>query len=111
MMAWSLNSEDRKDLQTQFEMMDNKKTGTITLVELMHVLQDNFEIDSYEAEILFQRMDVDNDQEIKYSEFLAATLQGRIGMNEDVLRRTFKSFDVDETGLITAACLREVLGD
>ena len=47
---------------------------------------------------MFNSMDTDHDDVIAYSEFLAAAMQGRIKVHEDVLRRTFRKFDVDNCG-------------
>lgn len=111
MMAWSLSSQDHEELREQFESIDLDNSGTITMSELKRVLETNFSVDSHEAEVLFQRIDADNDHEIAYSEFLAATLQSRVGLHEDIIRNTFHRFDVDESGVITPDNLRELLGD
>merc|ERR1711920_721070 len=74
-------------------------------------MADTFELNSAESESLFQSLDTNNDGEINYSEFLAATLQGRVKAHEDVLRKTFMRFDKGETGYITEEAFREILGD
>jgi len=111
MMAWSLSNEDRRHLSEQFLLMDKNNRGTITHQELRTVLEENFHVDSAEAQALFSSLDTDNDDEIEYSEFLAAALIGRVQVHEDLLRRTFARFDTNETGMITAGDLRFVLGD
>merc|ERR1712061_174366 len=75
------------------------------------VLEENFHVDSHEAEALFKSLDTDNDNEIAYSEFLAAALQGRVKVHEDLLRKTFHRFDADQTGRISADELKSILGD
>jgi len=110
-MAWSLPSEDRDDLNEQFLAIDKTNSGTISLDEFRDVLKKNFDIDSVEAERLFARIDVDSDHEIHYSDFLAAALQDRVRLHEDLLRTTFQRFDVDHTGAITAENLVAILGD
>lgn len=111
MMAWSLSSEDRALLQQQFLLLDQENRGTITHQELKRVLEEHFHVESAEAEALFSSLDTDHDDEIEYSEFMAAAMLGRIDVHEDLLRRTFARFDTHETGLITAEDLRVVLGD
>lgn len=111
MMAWSLSAEDRTELRKQFLLMDKENRGTITHQELRDVLVDGFHVDSAEAERLFSSIDADHDDEIEYSEFLAAALQSRVKVHEGVLRKTFARFDRDESGCITAENLRSVLGD
>lgn len=111
MMAWSLTSEDRKHLREQFQAIDADFSGSITLSEFADVLKSNFSIDSEEAEALFIGLDSDGDHEICYREFLAASLQTRARLHDDVLRATFQRFDVDGTGKITVESLRRLLGD
>jgi len=111
MMAWSLSTEERVELRQQFLAMDTENKGTITHTQMKKVLEENFRVDNYEAEALFKSLDTDNDNEIAYSEFLAAALQGRVKVHENLLRKTFAKFDVDDCGRISAADLRSVLGD
>lgn len=111
MMAWSLTREDQMELRRQFEAMDLNKSGTITQQELASCLQANFSIDTSEAEALFRGLDADGTDEIGYSEFLAAAMEDRIRMHQDVLNATFDRFDEDGTGQITVSNLRALLGD
>jgi len=111
MMAWSLSMEDRMHLRDQFTALDKDNNGTITLNELKDVLEKDFHVDSFEAEKLFSSIDANNDGEICYSEFLAAALQDRCRLHEDILRNAFKRFDVDGDGHITLDNLRAVIGD
>ncbi|OLQ13167.1 Calcium-dependent protein kinase 5 [Symbiodinium microadriaticum] len=84
-VALSLSNEDRNLLHEQFLAMDRENRGTITLLEMKAVLEENFHVDSAEAEALFSCLDTDNDDEIEYSEFLAAALIGRVRVHEAVL--------------------------
>jgi len=110
MLAWSLSTEDLADLRQQFLALDSHNRGTITHQEMKQVLEDTYHIDCDEAEALFRSLDTNNDNEIDYSEFLAAALQARVKVHEDMLRKTFHRFDQDECGRITDVDLREVLG-
>mmetsp|Transcript_13245 Transcript_13245/g.31367 ORF Transcript_13245/g.31367 Transcript_13245/m.31367 type:complete len:628 (+) Transcript_13245:75-1958(+) len=110
-VALSLSNEDRNLLHEQFLAMDREKRGTITLLEMKSVLEENYHVDGAEAEALFSCLDTDNDDEIEYSEFLAAALIGRVQVHEDLLRKTFGRFDKSESGTITAENLRCVLGE
>lgn len=110
-VALSLSNEDRNMLHEQFLAMDRQKRGTITMLEMKSVLEEHFHVDGAEAEALFSCLDTDNDDEIEYSEFLAAALIGRVQVHEDLLRKTFGRFDKSESGTITAENLRCVLGE
>lgn len=111
MMAWSLSNEDRAELRQHFLALDKENKGTITHKQMKQILEEHYHIDSVEAEAVFNSMDTDHDNEIAYSEFLAAALQGRVKVYEDVLRKTFSKFDQDDCGLITFDDLRKILGD
>ncbi|CAE7229348.1 CPK17 [Symbiodinium natans] len=111
MMAWSLSAEDRAQLRNEFLQFDTDNKGTITHLQMKEILEKNYHIDSMEAEAVFSMMDTDHDDVIAYSEFLAAALQGRLKVHEDILRRTFRKFDIDNCGRITADDLRNILGE
>lgn len=111
MMAWSLSTDERKELRDLFLTIDVENRGTITHSELKNILEENFHISSREVEKLFQNLDTDNDQEIAYTEFLAAALQGRVKVHESLLRSTFQRFDSDQGGKISAEELKGILGN
>jgi len=111
MMAWSLSADDIAELREQFLLLDTQKTGTITHRELKQLLEERFCISSEEAQALFESLDTDKDQQIEYTEFLAAALIGRVKAHEDVLRKTFSRFDRNQSGHISIQDLRLILGD
>eukprot|EP00929_Paragymnodinium_shiwhaense_P062038 TRINITY_DN30979_c0_g1_i1.p1 TRINITY_DN30979_c0_g1~~TRINITY_DN30979_c0_g1_i1.p1 ORF type:complete len:597 (-),score=168.36 TRINITY_DN30979_c0_g1_i1:218-1957(-) len=111
MMAWSLTMEHHSDLRTKFLAMDTQNKGTVKLPEFMQVLRDNYHVENHEAEKLFDKLDIDNDNEIAYTEFLAAVVHDRLRMHEDVLRKTFSRFDGESSGYFTEQDLRRLLGD
>merc|ERR1712083_815204 len=76
-----------------------------------HALQQRFELQDSQIKPIFEALDATNDEEIHYSEFLAAMVSTRIALHDDMLTQTFKKFDVDNSGYITAQNLREVLGE
>jgi len=111
MMAWSLTSEESAQVQEDFRSIDTNCQGTITLTELRDVLVRKYKITDEEALKVFYALDTNSDEEIHYSDFLAAMLGCRITLHEDLLRRAFKKFDTDRSGFITLDNLQEVLGD
>jgi calcium-dependent protein kinase len=111
MMAWSLTSEESAKVMEDFRQIDSNQTGTISMVELKDVLVKKYNIADEEATKVFNSMDTNNDEQIHYSDFLAAMLTTRITLHNDLLQRTFKKFDTDGSGYITLDNLREVLGD
>merc|ERR1712217_506057 len=111
MMAWSLTNEERANVRNAFIELDKNKTGTITLCEMKQVLSQRFDITDDEIKPIFEKLDATNDEEIHYTEFLAAMVSTRIALHDDMLTQTFRKFDVDNSGFITAENLKQVLGE
>merc|ERR1719401_916340 len=107
LMAWSLSTEDNDILRQQFLSVDKDKGGTISLREFKEVLASNFGIGEAEAEDLFSSLDVDGNQEVEYSEFLAALL-GRSRAHEHMIRKAFSRFDLDGDGTLDKEELRRL---
>lgn len=63
----------------------------------------------HEADLnaIFEKIDFNNDNEINYSEFLAATMNKEKVVSEANLNFAFHHFDVDNSGFITAQNLQE----
>jgi len=111
MMAWTLTNEERAQVREAFVSLDSDKTGTITLYELKTVLEQQVGISSDEVQEIFNALDSSNNhEEVNYSDFLAAMVASRIALHDDMLHDTFKRFDMDNAGFITAKNLRHVLG-
>jgi len=91
--------------------MDRDRRGTISLFEFKEVLQSQVSITDAEVQSIFNALTADCEDEIEYSDFLAAMVASRIQVNDDLLRAAFKRFDVDGTGTIGYADMREVLGE
>jgi len=110
-MAWSLTNEERAKVRDAFIELDTNKTGTITMYELKTVLLDKFQVQDAQVSTIFEALDTTQNEEIHYSEFLAAMVSTRIAMHDDLLHETFKRFDVDSSGYITLENLQQVLGE
>jgi calcium-dependent protein kinase len=111
MMAWSLTNEERSQVRDAFLELDKDRSGTVSLVEFKQVLEQQFHITDEKALEAFAAMDVNHHDEIHYTDFLAAMVSSRIKLHDDLLKATFKRFDTDNSGYITAEDLRKVLGE
>jgi calcium-dependent protein kinase len=111
MMAWSLTNEERSQVRDAFIEMDTDRSGTININEFKKVMESKFHIDCEHASAAFEALDYNHQEEIHYSEFLAAMASTRIKMHDDLIKSTFHRFDVDNTGFITGENLKKVLGD
>mmetsp|Transcript_50169 Transcript_50169/g.92671 ORF Transcript_50169/g.92671 Transcript_50169/m.92671 type:complete len:549 (+) Transcript_50169:130-1776(+) len=111
MMAWSLSATERAQVRDAFVAMDADHTGTVKLSALKEILVENFELPDEKINDIVQALDYNNDEELNYSEFLAAMVSTRIEMHDDLLMNAFRRFDTDGTGYITVEDLRKVLGE
>jgi calcium-dependent protein kinase len=110
-MAWSLTNEDRKDLQESFLVLDQDKSGTLTLREFSKVLESKYDFTDDQIKGLFASMNTSGDDEVHYTEFLAAMVSTRVAMHDQLLRSTFRRFDTDNNGCIEKDDLKKVIGD
>eukprot|EP00415_Alexandrium_ostenfeldii_P000658 UN0658 len=111
LMAWSLNSQEMARVRDAFLAFDENRQGTITMGELKKALSGCFEVTDEQVKPIFEALDTGANEEIYYSEFLAAMVSKRIEINEELLHATFHRFDADKSGYITVANLKEVLGE
>merc|ERR1712224_674908 len=93
-----------------FLAMDKNHEGTITLGELKQVLESQFHLPDSEVKTIFETLDSNHDESVHYSDFLAAMRASRVAMHDDLIAEAFRRFDTDNTGKISMANLREVLG-
>eukprot|EP00930_Biecheleria_cincta_P001397 TRINITY_DN102538_c0_g1_i1.p1 TRINITY_DN102538_c0_g1~~TRINITY_DN102538_c0_g1_i1.p1 ORF type:complete len:558 (-),score=88.40 TRINITY_DN102538_c0_g1_i1:5-1594(-) len=110
-MAWSLTSDDCKELREDFLAMDTDNSGTISLSEFREAIGNKYEIKGEQIEQAFANLDAAGNHEIHYTEFLAAMVSTRINLHEGLLRSTFRRFDKDGSGFIELDELKQVLGD
>ncbi|PFH32288.1 calcium-dependent protein kinase CDPK4 [Besnoitia besnoiti] len=111
LIAMSMNSELLDDLERLFRKIDVDNSGCIKMDRMVAVLVTFLDIPRDEALRIFRRIDQTGAEEINYSEFLAATLQTRMALNQQLIREAFERFDVDNSGHISLDNLRYVLGD
>lgn len=110
-MAWSLTAAERSQVRDAFLAMDKENKGVITMAEFREAVMSMFEISDSEVKVIFDALDMAKDDQIHYSEFLAAMASSRLTMHSGLIQKTFKRFDVDGNGLISVEDLRTVLGE
>ena len=107
-IASQCSDDEISNLRDAFIKMDTNGDGTLTINELREGLSQTGM--AGEVESIMKSMDVDGNGSVDYSEFLAATLDKNIYLQEERLYSAFKKFDRDGSGKISASELREVLG-
>merc|ERR1719188_673133 len=110
-MAWSLTNDERKEVRDAFLEIDKDRSGAISMQEFKKVMKDKFHISDQNAQQAFEALDTTHQDEIHYTDFLAAMVSTRIRMHDDMLAATFKRFDTDNSGYIDKEDLKKVLGE
>ena len=105
-----LNICQIKDMKETFMALDREKNGFLKFQELEQgLLIAGYQLAAHEIEEILQNADFKRDGRINYSEFLAATLESRALLDDDVMWSAFNKFDVDNTGFITESNLKQAL--
>uniref|UniRef100_A0A7S1VXM4 Calmodulin n=1 Tax=Ditylum brightwellii TaxID=49249 RepID=A0A7S1VXM4_9STRA len=109
-IAHKSTSEEIGFLRKAFEQYDEDHDGFIELNDFRDALQ-SYGYCEEDIMDMFHGADIDSTGSIKYTEFLAATIEAHGAINEERLAEAFDRLDTDDSGFITAENLRELLGD
>mmetsp|Transcript_4660 Transcript_4660/g.4556 ORF Transcript_4660/g.4556 Transcript_4660/m.4556 type:complete len:147 (-) Transcript_4660:88-528(-) len=109
-VASQCNESDISNLRGHFMRIDRSGKGSITYDELHQVLQQYSAALGDEIGSIIASMDVNRNGIIDYTEFLAASLDKSIYMQQERLITAFKVFDKNNNGLISIDDLKELLG-
>eukprot|EP00977_Amphora_coffeiformis_P018872 scaffold6764_cov169-Amphora_coffeaeformis.AAC.10 len=97
-------------LRKVFQKYDTKKDGQLSIEEFKAALHDaGYPEDKCEE--IFHSVDLDGSGSIRYTEFLAATIEAQGAISEERLAEAFDRLDSDDSGYISAANLKELLGN
>jgi calcium-dependent protein kinase len=108
-IASRLTDSEVKKLKDAFQKIDVNGDGMLTLEELKNAINLNPEVHVMNIEQIFKTIDTDNSGVINYTEFLAASIDKRIYLQEDKLRDAFKLFDEDKSEKISKSEISKVL--
>ena len=113
-IASRLSSEESKAIRTIFCNIDEDKKGFITFEDFRKYIINEYDIDDLmenEEELRkgFQSVDIDHNNKIDYTEFLAANLERKIFLKEEKLKEAFRAFDINDTGAIKKEDIIRVL--
>merc|ERR1719454_648604 len=111
-IANQLNEDQIKALRETFTALDGNGDGKLTVNEMKEGIQ-KAGLKEIPADLQQIMEDVDSDGSgvIDYTEFLAATLDRRLYLQEDVCWSAFRVFDRNGDGKISQDELKAVLGD
>uniref|UniRef100_A0A7S2UJ36 Calmodulin n=1 Tax=Attheya septentrionalis TaxID=420275 RepID=A0A7S2UJ36_9STRA len=99
----------RKEYRQLFRNLDMDQKGSLTKLEFKTGFK-NSGFSDEELEDLFTKLDVNNNKEIMYTEFLAATLEVSGELEEAQIKEAFEILDEDASGAISKKNLIKLLG-
>jgi calcium-dependent protein kinase len=104
--------EDKNELLELFQQFDTNGDGVLSKSEILEGYKSILgEVEAEnEAERIMHEVDFDQSGTIDYNEFVLATLNRQKVLNKEKLEATFKMFDKDGNGKISADEIKSVLG-
>lgn len=106
--------DEKKRLLDIFQAFDTNNDGQLDFKELVDGYTEYFKGDVERAEFevseIMEKLDINDNGNIDYSEFMIAHLNVATMIQEDKLKEIFNLFDIDHSGTITAEELKKILG-
>ena len=104
-IASRLSCEESSKLREIFLNMDEDKNGYISFEDFRKYVINEYDIDDLienEEELKkgFEGVDIDHNNQIDYTEFLAANLNEKIFLKNEKLKEAFRIFDINDNGVI-----------
>lgn len=90
MLTSSLGSKEVEQLRKQFLELERECQGAISLKRLMQSIDDKKSLADLASEHALQ---VDDDTEVSYSEFIAVAMHDRLTMNDSAMSKLFQQLD------------------
>ena len=107
----SLHLPEVKDIVRIFKNIDQNGDGRITKDEMSIALSKMYNVPDVDEEVneIFANVDNDNNGYIEYEEYIRASIDKQTLMTDPILKYTFKFFDQDGSGEITADEIFKIL--
>ena len=108
-IASRLSEDEVKNIKKIFQSIDDNNDGKLSLEEMKEAVSKTAGFKPEYIESIFKSIDTDNSGNIEYTEFIAASLEKNVYLNEQKLKDAFKLFDADKSGKISKSEISKVL--
>ena len=105
-----MSSDEVGVLQEVFKKVDKNGDGLLSRREIRKALEGHTKFSDEEINSLIEKVDLDRNDKVNYSEFLAATIDWEKEMSRDRLEKAFKALDADHSGKISKEELMAAFG-
>ena len=107
-----LTKSEKENLAKIFKALDKNGDGKLSKDEIYEGYENYFgkHLDRDDIDKMFSAVDTDESGFIDYSEFVIASMNEKQLLTNEKLQAAFKMFDKDNSGMISAAEIKEVLG-
>jgi calcium-dependent protein kinase len=105
-----MSSDEVGNLQEVFKKVDTNGDGLLNRKEIRRALEGHTKFSDDEIRELIEKVDLDRNDKINYSEFLAATIDWEKEMSRERLVKAFKALDSDHSGKISKDELMAAFG-
>jgi calcium-dependent protein kinase len=99
LMPWSLAPSEHANVRDVFHLFDRTNSGVVKQDNFIQVLV-GFGVPERDCRLAFDALDVNKNKQLDYSEFLAGMMTSRLQIDNELLCRTFRRFDLDGDGYI-----------
>ena len=109
--AQLMSKQEREDLTKVFKAFDVNGDGKLEMDEIKAGYMNHYGkvLSDQEVEEMFLAVDTDKSGYIDYTEFIVAATNNSNMTSEDKLRAAFRMFDKDDSGIIDADEIKQVL--
>lgn len=108
-LAWRASDEDTVHLRHIFESIDRDGNGFVTVEELRRAFESAGVHVPDDLALICVQAGTDGNDTIEYTEFIAAAMDKKKLLKEEVVWEAFKIFDVDGNGTVTKKELLKIL--